>query len=238
MASSESYSNIPAGAEGNPEPFTLHVPDEELSHFHSLVELSKIGPETFENLQGGKRRFGLTRDWLAKAKDAWLNDFNWRDDHEAYINSFPNFKIPIKDPECGELSIHFAGLFSAKKDAIPIIFLHGWPGSFVEFLPLLDLLRKKYTPDTLPFHAVVPSLPGYTLSAGPPLDRNFHVKDAARYMNRLMVQLGFGGGYVAQGGDVGYVIASILSGYEECKAVHGELSIHYISLSHLVCGHG
>ena len=70
---------------------------------------------------------------------------------------------------------------------------------------------------------MVPSLPGYTLSSGPPLDRNFGYDDAARVLDRLMVDyLGFKSGYMAQGGDIGSHIARCLGdqAYESCK---GEL---------------
>jgi microsomal epoxide hydrolase len=91
-------------------------------------------------------------------------------------------------------------------------------GSFLEFLPLLSLFREKYEPSTLPYHLIVPSLPGYTFSSGPPVDRDFTSPDAARILNQVMVNLGFGGGYVAQGGDVGSKISRLLGAkYDSCK---------------------
>jgi microsomal epoxide hydrolase len=124
------------------------------------------------------------------------------------------------------MRIHFTALFSRKRDAIPIILLHGWPGSplisphfnthsyllgsFLEFLPLLTLLQQEYTPDTLPYHVIIPSLPGFAFSDPPPIDRDSNLEDVAEIMQQLMVNLGFGDGYVAQGGDVGSKIARIL----------------------------
>lgn len=95
-------------------------------------------------------------------------------------------------------------------------------GSFMEFLPMLELLKAKYTPESLPYHVVIPSLPGYTLSSGPPLERGFSSEDAARVMNQLIIDLGFGErGYIAQGGDVGSALARIMTvHHEECRAVH------------------
>lgn len=91
-------------------------------------------------------------------------------------------------------------------------------GSFLEFLPILDLFRQEYTPDTLPYHLIVPSLPGFTFSSGPPLDKNFDTFDIARVLDRLMKDLGFESGYVAQGGDIGSRIARTLAvDYESCK---------------------
>lgn len=220
------FDAVPAGAPGKPEPFQLHVPDSEIADFKTLLKLSPIGPQTYDNTvstreEGGKY-FGVTRDWLSSAKDTWLNSFDWRA-HEARINSFPNFKITIPDEGATPYSVHFAALFSKNKNAVPVIFMHGWPGCFLEFLPMLDLLRARYTPETLPFHAIVPSLTGYAMSSGPPTDRDFTTVDCSRILNQLMIDLGFGSGYIAQGGDVGYFLACTMSArHDECKAYHGE----------------
>lgn len=76
-------------------------------------------------------------------------------------------------------------------------------GSFMEFLPMLDILRNRYKPDTLPYHFIIPSLPGYTLSSPQPVGQDMSPPDAARIMDSLAKTLGFGDGYLVQGGDVG-----------------------------------
>lgn len=94
-------------------------------------------------------------------------------------------------------------------------------GSFLEFLPILDKFRQEYTPSTLPYHLIVPSLPGYTFSSGPPLDRNFTTTDIARVLDQLMKDLGFESGYVAQGGDIGSRVArSLAVDHASCKGKH------------------
>ena len=91
---------------------------------------------------------------------------------------------------------------------------------------MLDLLKKKYTPETLPFHAIVPSLPGYGYTNGPPLDKNFDTEGMSRVLDKLMIGLGFGDGYVAQGGDIGSFISRILAvTSDSCKAAHLNLVI-------------
>ena len=105
---------------------------------------------------------------------------------------------------------------------------------------MMDLLREKYTPDTLPYHVVVPSLPGYTLSGGPLWNKDFGLEGIKRTMNQLMIDLGFAStGYVAQGGDVGSFVARLLGSSTECRAVHGTLAhlyvwIHWAHFSRLV----
>ncbi|CAI6088126.1 unnamed protein product [Clonostachys chloroleuca] len=214
------FARVPNFVEQAPSAFTLRVSEDSISEFHQLLDLSKVGPPTWEGSQSD-RRFGITREWLLNAKSVWLNQFNWRQ-FEERINSYPNFimDVPVDYGSDG-FKIHFVALFSARQDAKPVVFLHGWPGSFVEFLPILEILSSRHTPDTLPYHVIVPSLPGYTLSAGPPLDRDFTMSDAAELIHGLMMRLGFSDGYVAQGGDVGSILATTLSAtYEQCKAVH------------------
>ena len=144
---------------------------------------------------------------------------------EQKINAFPNFVHSIE--HLGTVfDIHFVALFSQRPNAIPVLMLHGWPGSFLEFLPILTKLKQTYSPKTLPYHIVVPSLPGYAFSSAPPLDRDFRLEDAACILNKLMIQLGFGTGYAVQGGDVGSKIARVLGGvHEEAKAIHLNFSI-------------
>ena len=134
--------------------------------------------------------------------------------------------------------MHFVALFSKKASAIPIIASHGWPGvdqqklpirnyaeqtlgSFLEFLPIMSLARKQYTPETMPYHFIAPSLPGYTLSSSSGPTKPLTVEQATRILNSLMLNLGFASGYVAQGGDVGSSVARTMGAkHEACKAVH------------------
>lgn len=218
---SPAFNNVPAGAPGKPIPFSLHIPDQALADFRSLLQLSRIGPSTwYTEKQDG--RFGISRDWLTRAKEAWLQ-FDWRKVEER-VNALPNFKIDVQSN--GDLhNIHFTALFSTRQDAVPIIFMHGWPGSFLEFLPMLELLVQKYTPETLPFHVIVPSIPDYGLSTRNSIDEEMTLPIAAQVMNELMVQLGLGQGYVAQGGDVGSMLARIMSSkFSGCKAYHREFN--------------
>lgn len=215
---SKPYSKVPRRASNIPNTFKVSIPETQLSDFKTLLKLSKIAPATYESLQED-RRYGLTTNWITEAKDYWLNEFDWRA-CEDRINSFPHFRVPVKDGE-DSLDIHFVALFSEREDAIPVLLLHGWPGSFLEFLEILTLMKERYTPSNLPYHFIVPSLPGYAFSSSPPLDRDFRIEDIARLMNRLMIDLGFGDGYVAQGGDIGSKVARVIAvEHDACRAVH------------------
>lgn len=213
------YSKLPAGATLAVQPFTAHAPEEKVQHSRQLLELSPVGPAVYENTQHG-RAYGITRDWLTKAKEKWLRDFDWRK-YEERINSFPNFKAAVKDADGNSIDMHFMRLFSEREDAIPIVFLHGWPSSFASFMDILDLLKNKYSPKDLPYHVVVPSLPGYAYSSGPPTDKDYGLDKAAGAVDNLMIGLGFQSGYLAQGGDLGSFISRILAMTSaSCKGMH------------------
>ncbi|KAF2707262.1 epoxide hydrolase-like protein [Pleomassaria siparia CBS 279.74] len=195
------------------KPYTLDIPDKDMSEWKQLLELAKIGPDTWEGRQDDGR-FGVSRQWLIDTKDYWLNKYDWRA-QEKDINSFPNYKTNIED-----IDVHYIALFSDKEDAIPIIFMHGWPGSFVEFLPMLKLICDKYPAKDLPYHIIVPSLPGYTLSSGGPVDRDWTLADSARVLDSLMKKLGFSK-YLAQGGDVGSFLATTMAhSFDSCVGLH------------------
>ncbi|CDM31988.1 hypothetical protein DTO013E5_9654 [Penicillium roqueforti] len=208
------FSSPPSKATASLTPFKAAIPKAKLVELETLIKIAKVAPPTYENSQTD-HRYGVNRDWLVNMQDQWLRSYDWKSSEDR-INSFPQYTMEVED-----LTIHFVGLFSEKKDAVPIILLHGWPGSFLEFLPILQRFREEYTPETLPYHLIVPSLPGYAFSSGPPLDRDFGTGDIARVFDRLMKNLGFESGYVAQGGDIGSQIARRLgTEHESCKAVH------------------
>ncbi|KAM3441230.1 hypothetical protein MY4824_001681 [Beauveria thailandica] len=213
------YSMLPAAATLAVHPFTAHASEEKVQHFKQLLELSPVGPAVYENTQNG-RVYGMTRKWLQEAKKHWLQDFDWRRCEER-INSFPNFTAQVKDADRHSLDLHFMGLFSEREDAIPIVFLHGWPSSFASFMDILDLLKNKYSAKDLPYHVIVPSLPGYAYSSGPPLEKDYGLVQAASAMDNLMIGLGFQSGYLVQGGDLGSFISRILAlTSDSCKGMH------------------
>ncbi|KAJ6584890.1 putative epoxide hydrolase [Mycena capillaripes] len=219
-----SFTKVPATAKTTPTPFKVAVPDSAIQELKTLLKLAKVAPPTYESLRPDAK-WGVTTDWIQNAKTEWEN-FDWRK-VEAHINTFPQYKLPVTDTDGISFDIHFVALFSEKPDAVPIIMLHGWPGSFLEFLPILKILSTRYTPATLPYHIIVPSLPGYAFSSPPPLDRNFDLTDVARLLNTFMVQLGFDA-YVVQGGDIGSQTARILvAEHANCKAAH--LNLCYTS---------
>ncbi|KAH7631444.1 Alpha/Beta hydrolase protein [Sordaria sp. MPI-SDFR-AT-0083] len=221
------FSTLPSGVKVPPTPFRIDVSDSDLSQLRSLIQHAVIPPEQFYNKHANAEtgKFGITREWLVNARDYWLNKYDWRV-QEAFINSFPQYKQTVVGPTSNQtFDLHFAALFSRREDAIPVIFMHGWPGSFLEFIPMLDILRSRYTPETLPYHVIVPSIPDYGFSTRPHDSslEELTTEFAAEAMNELMLSLGFdeNTGYVAQGGDVGYALArTMANNFPACKTSH------------------
>lgn len=95
-----------------------------------------------------------------------------------------------------------------------------YAGSFLEFLPMLQLMKDQYTPETLPYHLIATSMPGYGFSTPPPLNRELEILEVPAMFNQMMLDLGFGGGYIAHGGDIGSRFARILAAkHEACKGL-------------------
>ena len=126
----------------------------------------------------------------------WLEEFDWHTS-ERDINRFPHFRT-----HCGGLSLHYIHVKSTRPDAQPLLLLHGWPGSFVEMLPILPLLTDS-------FHVVVPSLPGYGFS-DPPSSAGMSNQHIATLLGELMTKLGYDR-FAIQGGDWGAGIGTWLA---------------------------
>lgn len=221
------FESIPSNASLKCEPFKAHISDQEIQDLRDSLKYSRIGPKTYENTISDVKDFnsyGISRDWLVSSVETWRNKYDWRK-AEDRINALPNWKTNI-EYNGDKFDIHFAALFSKKADAVPLLVLHGWPGSFLEFVGTFEELQKKYNENDLPFHIIAPSLPGYGYSSGPPLDKNWTAQDLAAVMDKLMCGLGFGSGYISQGGDIGSFVSRILAvNSDTCKAIHLHLCI-------------
>jgi pimeloyl-ACP methyl ester carboxylesterase len=136
----------------------------------------------------------------------WQTDYDWRK-VEAKLNSYPNFITEIDG-----LDIHFIHVRSKHESALPLIVTHGWPGSIIEQLKIIDPLANPTahggsTSDA--FHVVIPSIPGYGFS-GKPTATGWNPARVARAWTVLMKRLGYNK-FVAQGGDWGAIITDVLA---------------------------
>lgn len=191
-------------------PFKISVPDDELSLLQQKLKLARI-PPTYTDWRDDNN---IDSGFIRKVVEYWLTQYDWRAE-EAEINKIPQFttEIDVSDG-FGPLNVHFAHSKSSRPDAVPLIFIHGWPGSFIEISKGLERLNEAG------FHVVAPSLPGYGFSSYPRKPA-FDLRKVAEVMQKLMLRLGYDQ-FVVQGGDWGSHISRIigLQYPENALAVH------------------
>src|SRR5262249_55016474 len=147
----------------------------------------------------------------------WGTDYDWRK-CEAKLKAVPHFITEIDG-----LDIHFIHVRSKEKNALPLIINHGWPGSIIEQLKIIDPLTNPTAHGGRPedaFDVVIPSMPGYGFS-GKPTSTGWGVEHMARAWAELMKRLGYTR-YVAQGGDWGAFVVDLMG----VQAPTGLLGIH------------
>jgi pimeloyl-ACP methyl ester carboxylesterase len=145
---------------------------------------------------------GVPVDYLRGLADHWSTTFDWRA-REARINQYPQFIATIDGQD-----VHFLHVRSPEADATPLLLIHGWPGSLVEFLELIGPLsdpRAHGRDDAPAFDLVIPSLPGFGFST-PVRTTGWGSRRMAAALAELMARLGYDH-YGAQGGDFGAFVA-------------------------------
>ncbi|KAJ7465254.1 Alpha/Beta hydrolase protein [Mycena latifolia] len=197
-------------------PFNIAIPDDKLAVLRQKLELTVFPDE----LEGSGWEYGVPLADVRRLVEKWKNAFDWRT-HEAQINSeLPQFTRDIEVNGHGTLNK------SAVTGAIPLLFVHGWPGSFLEARKLAPFLTTG-TADFPAFHLVALSIPGYGFSQGPST-KGFDLDQYAEVCNKLMLALGYNE-YVTQGSDVGFPITSRIAklyGGKHIKAWHTNMPMY------------
>jgi microsomal epoxide hydrolase len=192
---------------GNPqfpvEPFTLQVPDQVLADLKQRLARTRL-PDT--EPKAAPWQYGTSLAYMRDVVDHWLNRYDWRK-WEARINTFSHHKTTI-----GGKKIHFILEPGSGSNPLPLLITHGWPGSFVEFLDIIEKLAhpERFGGDSRDaFTVIAPSLPGYGFSDPP--DAPIGPRDIAPIWSTLMTEVLGCQRYVAQGGDWGASITSWLA---------------------------
>jgi pimeloyl-ACP methyl ester carboxylesterase len=137
----------------------------------------------------------------------WHQGFDWRK-AEKQLNQLPHFQTSIQCEGFENLKIHFLHQKSKLKGAVPLLFVHGWPGCFLEVTKIIKTLTEP-TDGQVAFDVVAPSLPNFGFSEGTK-KKGFNINKYAETCHKLMLQLGYDQ-YVTQGGDWGHMITRSLS---------------------------
>jgi len=194
-------------------PFQVNIPEAELTELHRRINATRLPEkETVADFSQG-----VPLATVQKLAKYWASEYDWRK-VEARLNAVPNFITEIDG-----LDIHFIHVRSKHENALPVIVTHGWPGSIIEQLKIIDPLTNPTAHGGTAadaFHVVIPSMPGYGFS-GKPTTTGWGPERIARAWDVLMKRLGYTS-YVAQGGDWGAVITDVMA----AQAPKGLLGIH------------
>src|SRR5262245_8354560 len=197
-------------------PFTIDIPQSNLDDLRRRIAATRL-PDR-EPVTDFSQGVPLAR--IKKLAQYWATDYDWRK-VEARLNSYPNFITEIDG-----LDIHFIHVRSKHDNALPVIVTHGWPGSVIEQLKIIDPLVDPTAHGgsaSDAFDVVIPSIPGYGFS-GKPTATGWGPEHIARAWVELMKRLGYTK-FVAQGGDWGAIIADVM-------ATQGHPELVAISLQH------
>jgi pimeloyl-ACP methyl ester carboxylesterase len=182
-------------------PFSYHATDDELADLKRRIAATRWPSR--ELVDDASQ--GVQLATLQKLADYWLKAHDWRK-VEARINSLPNFTTTVEG-----VDIHFIHVKSKHDNALPLIVTHGWPGSVIEQLKIIEPLTDPTAhggTEADAFDVVVPSLPGYGFS-GKPTATGWGPEKIASSWQVLMKRLGYDR-YVAQGGDWGAMVTDVM----------------------------
>jgi pimeloyl-ACP methyl ester carboxylesterase len=188
-------------------PYQIAIPQADLDDLAARLDATRWPDE----LAGAGTDYGMPVAVVQRFAQRWRDGYDWRT-HEARLNEVPQFTTTIDGQ-----NIHFLHVRSADPDALPLVLLHGWPGSVVEFLGLLGPLSES-------FHLVVPSLPGYGFS-GPTTEPGWDSARMARAVATLMGRLGYER-WGAVGGDAGALVGRELG----ILAPAGLIGVHLLQI--------
>ncbi|KAJ7738281.1 Alpha/Beta hydrolase protein [Mycena olivaceomarginata] len=190
------------------EPFRVNLAHE-VPHMKTLIQNTRLPGTTLYPVV--EIEFAIRLDFLRDLQMKWFNDFDWTK-QEAALNKVPHFTAKIEG-----LTVHFVHTKSKEPYRIPLLMMHGWPGSFQEFLPVIKPLTELWKSPAgkrISFDVIVPSLPGFLFSSPPP--QNWTTNDTARIFNTLMVNvLGYSTYALrteySRGSVIGYTLYSIFN---------------------------
>ena len=182
-------------------PFQIDIPEAELTELRRRIQATRWP----EKETVGDDSQGVQLATVQKLARYWSTDYDWRK-CEARLKALPHFLTEIDG-----LDIHFIHVRSKHENALPMIVTHGWPGSVIEQLKIVDPLTNPTANDAAAadaFHLVIPSMPGYGFS-GKPTEAGWAPERIARAWIVLMKRLGYTK-FVAQGGDWGALVVDLM----------------------------
>ncbi|TRX91168.1 hypothetical protein FHL15_007956 [Xylaria flabelliformis] len=201
---------------GDIKPYKIAVSESQIKDLKTRLSLAKFPDE----LDGAGWDMGAPLADVKRLTKHWEQSYDWKK-AENELNELPHFVTDIQCNGFKPLAIHFIHIRSKVKGAIPLLWIHGWPGHFWEGVKLMKPLTEGGDGILQPaFDLVVPSLPNFGFSEGT-RERGFALAQYAETLNKLMLKLGYDE-YVTQGGDWGTHISRAIGHLfpNHCKATH------------------
>jgi epoxide hydrolase len=195
------------------KPFKVHIPDSVLADLRRRLSETRWP----DQLPGTTWEYGADISKVRELANYWQKGYDWRA-QEAQINRFDQFTTEIDGQ-----TIYFIHERSPRRDAIPLMLIHGWPGSILEFFALIEPLTHPKDSSTPAFDVVVPSLPGFGFS-GPTTSRGWDPARMAKAFIVLMDRLGYSR-YGVQGGDWGSEVAQQMARQAPARVIGLHLNL-------------
>lgn len=203
-----------------PTSFTIHIADDILTDLRERLARARWPDE----MPGTGWQYGADLTYLRSLVEYWHDQYDWRQ-HESRLNDFQHFTVPLSDIE-----LHYIHQPGIGPQPLPLLLLHGWPGSVWEFHKLLPLLTDpaRFGGDARDaFTVVAPSLPGYGFSFRPNQPRFDRVAMADTFATLMTEVLGYDR-YAVQGGDIGAGVAARMAATYPAQ-LHG-MHLNFLSL--------
>ncbi|KAI0343010.1 alpha/beta-hydrolase [Trametopsis cervina] len=197
----------------------IHYDNSQVEAMLTLLKLAPF-PERAPIDAATPWSLGIDYDYLKTLKQKFSTEWTW-ERLERELNKFDHYLVNYVSPKGDELEVHFVHQKSERADAVPLLALHGWPGTFYDFHKVIEPLANPPSADLPAFNVVVPSLPGFFKSTLPRRD-GWNLEDIARLFNDLMVNLLGYKTYYGQGGDWGSMTMRVLASEyaDSMTAVH------------------
>ena len=202
-------------------PFTISVPQEEIDDLNHRLALSRFPAEKTNDW-----KCGAPVSYLQKIANYWQTQFNWKEQEER-LNKYPQYIADINGQP-----VHFLHIKSEDPNAIPLMLIHGYPSSFVEFIEIIDLLTNPSAngiQSAVSFHLIVPSIPGFGFSALSN-DQNQDLIKIAALLGELMTVLGYDK-FAVHGTDMGAGITGMLSAIAGHRLLGTHINTDYTAVT-------